>query len=260
LGRQYTTTWLFLIAATTACAALLSGCEVGAPIAVAATPAAAAIPAKADSAQCGTARPAACVVACGQLPTGLEPTCSDGRWHCEGGVPSTQCPAFTGLCGDSAACGWGYHCVESLSHPVPADSGICRKGIVHRDYDVESCGPQGTIAPGEFLTQKQVYLGQVVKLSGTVDVDIKCSNNACGEDACCNACVGNYKIMVKDPAKPDHATAVTVSMQTLACNGTTCDVACGPLDVGGAYTVWGILDKCHGTERCTMLYMGGCPL
>ena len=72
-------------------------------------------------ARCGDTEPT-CVVGCGLQPTGQAPTCKDGRWRCDGGVPSDGCTEYNGMvCDIKAPCGFGYTCVQSVTHPIPAD-------------------------------------------------------------------------------------------------------------------------------------------
>ncbi len=208
---------------------------------------------------CGAAMPA-CVTACGLDPSGQLPYCQDGRWYCEKGVPDTTCPDFGEFCDIAAPCAGDYTCVKSIGHPIPADNGICRKGVVTRDYDLESCSDQGALTAAEFLSQRGQLMGKIVKIAGKIGADIKCSQYACSEDnACCNTCVGDYRIALRNPMDPRQETVVTLSTEALACKGNTCDVSCAPLTVGDSYMVWGLLDSCKGQSNCTIFYMGGCP-
>lgn len=236
-----------------------AGCEVGDPSLVVDEPITN-IPTDSNPGRCGGQTPATCVVACGQETTGQGPFCVDGKWRCDDGVPDTSCPDFQGLCDAPDGCGWGYTCVQSLSHPIPADAGICRKGIVDRDTTLEACSTDGLLAPTEFLDTRESLTGSIVKLAGTLDVRVKCSKNACGpSNPCCNACVGDYVIDVRDPDDPTREIGVTIAMDLVACGGNTCDVSCGPLDVGDTYVIWGLLDRCDGSSGCTLLHMGSCP-
>jgi len=209
--------------------------------------------------QCGSDMPS-CVAACGMEADGVEPYCRDGRWYCEDGVPDTTCPDYGFFCDTASPCAGGYTCVHSMSHPIPADAGICRKGEVARDYDLESCSDLGAMSAKEFLGERDTLVGQIVKITGTVGVDVKCSKNACGEDACCNTCVGNYVIHMRDPDDAGQKTSLTIETETVACTGSTCDLGCAPLTVGNSYMVWGLLEDCQGQSSCNVLYMGGCPL
>lgn len=215
---------------------------------------------KADGVVCGGVEtPTTCVKACGMHSTGERPVCSGGKWRCEIGIPDNSCPNFTGPCTPNSPCGYGYTCVKSMNHAVPDVSGVCRKGELRRDSALESCSSFGNAGPGELLSNSKENQGQIVKVTGQVGVSLNCSDTPCIDgDPCCQSCAGNYVVGVINPLDPDDSVNVAVKTEVMSCAGTNCDVSCSPLLVGDTYTVWGVLDGCHGA-KCTLLYMGGCP-
>jgi len=251
IGVNTSPYWMIVLAL------LFVGCELGPPV-----DDPAAVVQSGDSldnatAQCKSDAPV-CVEGCGLNPTDIAAHCKDGRWVCDGGVPADNCGVFAGACDPLGGCGYGYSCVKSMSHPIPSYSGICRKGIVPRNEAMETCSQAGTLSATEFLQAKTELTGQIVKFTGVVDVDFKCSQNGCAMDQCCNTCVGNFVVDMQDPVDPNISTAVTIRTETLACKGTNCEIACGPLTVGETYLFWGFLDSCLGQSNCTLLYMGSC--
>ena len=104
-------------------------------------------------------------------------------------------------------------------------------------------------------------IGQVVKLTGTLNTELKCGNVACPEsDPCCNACRGHYVLELRDPAAPKSVLRVNLDKEGMSCAGTTCGASCSPFAVGETYTTWGVLTSCMGQSHCTLLHMGGCVL
>lgn len=209
---------------------------------------------------CAGTPPSACLAGCGLDPIAAVPVCEDGLWRCEAGIVDTACPAFEDDCTLASPCSLGYTCVASMNHPVPADTGICRKGTVWRDNRIESCQDFGLLSPAELVAGKSELTGRIVKFSGRVGVSMKCGKDPCAKDSpCCNSCVGNYVVEVADFDDPTARVTMLVRTELLPCSGTNCDVSCSPLRVGDLYKLWGVLDGCAGGQ-CTLLYMGACPL
>lgn len=215
---------------------------------------------KADVAvECGGLDRAACVRGCGLEATGDTPQCRDGKWYCEDGIPDNVCPEFNKSCHLAQPCGHGYYCVKSMGHPVPSDAGICRKGSLSRDLDLEVCNSKGAMSPTEFAEQRWQLEGQVVKLTGMLEADIRCNDNPCFGNQCCNACAGNYVLDQVDPADPRRVMRVNLITEHLACNGNNCETGCGPWETGDTYIMWGVFTGCQGESNCNLYFMGGCP-
>lgn len=211
---------------------------------------------------CDDVAPPSCVTSCG---TGIsvQPTCENDTWRCTDSMDVSYCPDFADDCDEEAPCGAGYTCVDSVTYPVPVDhgSGICRKGAITRRPEVEACRPDGTLTTAEFLSGHSQNTGQIIKVAGEISVQMSCSHFACAEhDPCCNTCLGNYVMQLRDPDDGKKWVDLLVDVGAPGCSGTTCDTSCGSLQPGDTYTVWGVLDGCQGLHRCTMLVMGSCPL
>lgn len=242
----------------TAFAAGALACESGPPEDGLASPAvASAFP---EVTRCAGPAPAACLAGCGLGPTAAVPRCDGGLWRCDAGIMDTACPAFEDPCTLASPCSLGYTCVKSMTHPVPSDAGICRKGTVLRDNRIESCQDFGVLSPSELAAGSGALVGGIVKFSGRVGMSLKCSKDACPKDSpCCNDCVGNYVVELVDPVDPAARVTMLVRTELLPCSGSNCDVSCTPLLIGDTYKLWGLLEGCTGGQ-CTLLYMGACPL
>ncbi len=212
--------------------------------------------------ECAQKAPLHCLSACGLEPiVGQSPTCEDGQWLCSDGVTDSSCPEFYGDCDLGVPCGYGYTCVQSLKHPIPADAGICRKGVFPRDGTVESCSAHGTIESQQLVDDQINLTGGLIKIAGRVGVTMNCSNEACfSDEPCCNTCMANYMLEVKDPYNPSRKVNLLIKTETVPCMGTNCGVSCTPMVVGETYRLWGLLENCQGQSHCTLLFMGACPL
>ncbi len=202
-----------------------------------------------------------CVSFCG-TGTWVEPECTNTGWRCRDSVDVSYCPDFADYCVPDEPCGAGYTCVKSVTYPVPVDDepGICRKGAITRRPDVEACRPDGTLDAAAFVSSHAENTGQIVKIAGELTVQMSCSSFACADDdPCCNTCLGNYVVELRDPANQKQWVDLVIDVGAPGCSGTTCDTSCGPLQPGDTYTIWGVLDSCQGLHRCTLLAMGSCP-
>lgn len=218
------------------------------------------LPEPVDFGHCSGFQPS-CLAACNVALEPTEATCVNGHWECAGGVDSEVCPQFTGLCDLDSPCGHGYTCVQSSHHPVPSEQGICRKGGLERDVRLENCADWGTLWPSDLIHNHSALVGRVIKFAARVGVTLQCFSSACfGQGECCGDCVGNYATELTLPF--GHASPLTMLIRTegLACQGNPCDVSCSPLTVGETYRMWGVLSECSGSESCTFLLMGACPL
>jgi len=148
-----------------------------------------------------------------------------------------------------------------MAHPVPADSGICRLGVVDRSDALESCSEVGMLESGNLVRNRDQFTGSLVKFTGRIGVTMKCGKNSCySGDPCCKSCVANYMVELHDPTDPHTSMNVLVRTETLPCQGTNCSISCNPMTVGETYRVWGLLEECKGQSQCTLLYMGACML
>jgi hypothetical protein len=192
---------------------------------------------------------------------GVAPYCEDGQWACTKGVVDDTCPEFIGDCSPNNPCGFGYSCVHSLKHPIPANDGVCRKGVVPRDGLIESCDPYGTIDSQQLVDEQVNLTGGLIKIAGRVGVTLNCANEACfGDNPCCNTCMANYMMEIKDPHNPARKLNLLIKTEAVPCMGTNCGISCTPLTVGETYRMWGLLEECQGQSNCTLLFMGACPL
>lgn len=202
-----------------------------------------------------------CAAACNVLVEPIEATCVNGHWECVGGVEASNCPNYSGLCAADKPCGYGYSCVQSAHHPVPAEQGTCRKGDLKGDARLENCADWGTLWPEQLIDNHQSLVGRVIKFAARVGVTVKCNDSACfGGSNCCGNCVGNYAAELKQPFGHNDPLRVLIQTEGLACAGNPCDVSCAPLTVGETYRMWGVLSDCSGVHQCTFLLMGACPL
>lgn len=207
---------------------------------------------------CGEVPPP-CLASCGGETNGTVAACVDGDWQCEAGFTADVCPSYQGACTEEIGCGSGYTCVRSLSHPVPATTGVCRKWEPVRDTVVESCDDVGITSVNQLWDNRVALSGEIVKVAGTLDYAVKCSKNPCSEDdPCCNSCKGHYVLDIADPVDPNVRLPLSIRTETMACGGTTCDVTCGPYQVGETYVMWGVLDECSSSSNCNLLLMGTC--
>jgi hypothetical protein len=197
---------------------------------------------------CGETAPA-CLAYCGGEENGAVASCVDGDWRCDTGVNPDICPDYNGPCGNEQGCGAGYTCVRSVSHPVPAVAGVCRKWTPARDLSLETCNDNGLTTSSQLWSNRLALTGQIVKVVGTLDYSVKCSKNPCSAgDPCCNSCKGNYVLQVADPTDATSGLDLSIHAETMACGGTTCEVTCGPYIVGDTHVMWGVLEDCISGE------------
>jgi len=224
-----------------------------------------------------------CLASCGQLLEVAGPTCRSGRWSCGSGIDSRvccdpevspgTCPTWERNCfvppevpedpeepvdPDAGKCPSGYTCVQSRTHPTPADTGVCRFGDLHIPEQMGQCSVADA-TPSEFLPLLDTG---PVKVQGMLVIDTLCGDNTCTADnMCCNNCYGSYRLILDGGTPGREEAALPIHTEAIACVGTNCGITCTPMQPGRRYVIWGTYMPSElSGDVGKLYYYGHCPL
>lgn len=228
----------------------------------------------------------ACLASCSQHLEVASAVCERSEWRCDHGIDSRvccdietspeACPVWAQECDyDPVAlaptsevpepetsapspCPDGYTCVNSRTHPIPAERGVCRLGDLQVPPQMTQCSAADATAAA-FLPLLDTG---PVKVQGVLVIDTTCESNTCSAgNACCNDCYGSYRLVLDGGTIGVEGGTIPILTESIACVGTNCGITCSPMQPGRRYLVWGTYSPSSLDGDIGQLHhVGHCPL